>query len=496
MSKSENSNTQMRKIAKKLVVASFVTVMGLSSLPQNFLGFKSNSIVAHAEESNATTTDDICDLTNVKSMYAALDRINASLKDSKYSDINFYDVYQVNNNALLSKLTGYTKVLNDLGIKVITEDELTIIVDLVNTYGDITSNTISPVKALKIVDAFPSSQGIDHLKPLVTKLSTVIRNNVVQEKPTQSLTTKLEDQLKGSNTPKDTKKLIASSSETLKYDVPVEYNEDIAFALSYPNNISTNEDILMALKDSTGQLVAVSSLVKIDGTDYQVLTTNVDPDQYVLEIYTLPTTDVSYQTLNLTTVKNVFGGYVSSVKVNTTLTGTITPVGGRLGHIYTSAEGEHLEQTILIKEPGSSIYVPFNSKVPSWNSDNRFSPTKLGTYSIKAIVKNTVSGHSASNTLSIKAVKNIIPSVKKITLNKTQYRPGEKIKIKTTASGIYLVYQYWFVDKYQGYKVKSYTSKNTATIKAPTRKGKYKLNVQVKQINGNFIYSEKAFTVK
>ncbi|WP_397538285.1 hypothetical protein [Rummeliibacillus pycnus] len=480
----------MGKMVNKLAVAAIVTVLGISSI----VGFASNSIVAQAAEAD----DCGCNLSKVKSMYDALDRINTSLKDEKYNDIHFEDVNQVNSNATLSNLSIYTKVLSDLGAKSITEEELSLIVNLVESYGDITSEKLAPLTALKVLDTLPSSENIEHIKSLETKLTTTIKKNMPQHKPTKSLTPKLEEGLKDSKKFLDTKKFLASSADTLKYNVHAEYNEDIAFTLSYPNNKSTNADILMALKDASGQIVAISSLEKLGGESYQVLSTNIDKGNYVLEMYVLPTSDISDQTFTLSSVRNILGGLVSSatIKLSDNVTGTLV-AGGLYTTLRFSAIGEHLSYRVEVKEPGSTKYVLLRD----WGRKTKsFGAKKPGTYKIKVTAKNYVSEHTSSKTISIKAVKAVTPKIKSMTLSKTKVKPGEKVTVNTIATGVDLEYGYTYKNlkvQFQEFSLnEGFMTSKSLTFKAPTEKGEYEIIAWVRQHNGMPVKTPTILTVK
>ncbi|MGG0657000.1 hypothetical protein [Rummeliibacillus pycnus] len=479
----------MGKMVNKLAVAAIVTVLGIS----NFEGVASNSIIAHAAEAD----DCGCNLSRVKSMYDALDRINTSLKDKKYNDIHFEDVNQVNSNATSSNLSVYTKVLSDLGVKSVTEEELSLIVNLVESYGDITSEKLAPLTALKVLDALPSSENIEHIKPLVSKLTTTIKKNMTQHKPTKSLTPKLEDGIKDSKKFLDTKKFLASSADTLKYDVHAEYNEDIAFTISYPNNQSTNADILMALKDASGQIVAISSLEKLVGTSYQVLSTNIDKGNYVLEMYVLPTSNISDQTFTLSSVRNILGGLVSSVTILSDLTGTLV-AGGIYTTLRFSAIGEHLVYRIEVKKPGATKYVIWRGRDWGRKTDT-FGAKKPGTYKIKVTAKNYVSEHTSSKTISIKVVKAVTPKIKSLTLSNTKVKPGEKVTVNTIASGVDLEYKYFYKYLKKGYTVdlnEGFITSKKLTFKAPTEKGEYEIIAWVRQHNGLPVKTSTILTVK
>lgn len=477
-----------KNLVKKLVVVSlFVAIIGFSSFSQSFLGYKSTCHVAHAAENGV------------------LDRINSALNESNYSDIDFYDVYQVNKNAKLSKMSMYTKVLNNLEIKAVTENELSLIVDLVNKYGDITSNTITALKALVLLDELPSLENMEHIKPLVSNLSTIIRSNIIQEKPTKSLTAKLVTGLKDSSTLSETQNFSASSGDTLTYDVHVDsYKEDVAFALSYPNNNgennTTNEDLLMVLKDSSGQIVGLSSLVNIGGSNYQVLRANVTPGDYVLKMYVLPTTKIKDQTVTLSSVKDVLGGYVTLTKAEINLKGLV-PIG-TTPVISASAKSSFKKYTVQVKEPDSTEFVTVAEyKMTQLNYFHLIPLMKLGTYKIKVIAENTVSGHSDSKTITINTVKSVTPKIKKMTFSKTHVKPGEKITVKTTATGaganLEYQYAYWEKGARYGSFFKKYGSANTLTFKAPSKKGKYVFSVSVQQHNGlKAVEKNKEFIVK
>ncbi|WP_397538284.1 hypothetical protein [Rummeliibacillus pycnus] len=467
-----------------VVVSSFVAIIGFSSFSQSFLGYKSTYQVAHAVENGV------------------LDRINSALNESNYSDIDFYDVYQVNKNAKLSKMSMYTKVLKNLEVKAVTENELFLIVDLVNTYGDITSNTMTPLKALVLLDLLPSLENLEHINPLVSNLSTIIRSNVIQEKPTKSLNAKLVTGLKDSSTLSETQNFSASSGDTLTYDVHVDsYKEDVAFALSYPNNNgenkTTKEDILMVLNDSSGQIVGLSSLVNIDGTNYQVLSTNVSPGDYVLKMYVLPTTNLKDQTVTMSSVKDVLGGYVTLTKAELSLKGVV-PIGS-VPVLSASAKGSHKKFTVQVKEPDSTEFVTVYEYKTNYINYFAFrQPMKLGIYKIKVIAENTVSGHSDSKIITLNMIKAVTPKIKNITLSKTYVKPGERITVKTTATGANLEYQYSYKVKGSPYTsfYKKYSSANTLTFKAPSKKGKYVFSVRVQQHNGPDVVENIVFTVK
>ena len=477
----------MGKMVSKLAVVAIVTVLGISSLE----GFASNSIVAHAVEAD----DCGCNLSKVKSMYDALDRINTSLKDEKYNDIHFEDVNQVNSNATSSNLSVYIKVLSDLGVKSVTEEELSLIVNLVESYGDITSEKLAPLTALKVLDTLPSAENIEHIKPLVSKLMTTIKKNMPQHKPTNSLMPKLEDGIKDSKNFLDSKKFLASSADTLKYNVHAEYNEDIAFTLSYPNNQSTNADILMALKDASGHIVAISSLEKLGGKSYQVLSTNVDKGNYVLEMYVLPTTNISYQTFTLSSVRNILGGLVSSATLLSDLKGTLV-AGGLYTTLTFSAIGDHLIYRVEVKKPGSTKYVLLRD----WGrKTGSFGAKKQGTYKIKVTAKNYVSEHTSSKTISIKVVKAVTPKIKSMTLSKAKVKPGEKVTVNTVATGVDLEYAYFYGYLKKGGTVslnEGFITSKKLTFKAPTEKGEYEFIVWVRQHNGMPVKTSNRFIVK
>ncbi|MCM3317981.1 hypothetical protein M3603_15285 [Rummeliibacillus stabekisii] len=134
---------------------------------------------------------------------------------------------------------------------------------------------------------------------------------------------------------------------------------------------------------------------------YQTIETRLDPGHYTLKISLNKDASLAKtQIYNIYTDREIRGGIVSSVSLKTKLKSP-QPLKKTIG-LNAKAKGEYLKYrfTVIDNHKKRTVIRNFSSK----NTAN-WKPKKVGTYKVEVLVKNIVSGKTASKTITYKIKK-------------------------------------------------------------------------------------------
>lgn len=195
----------------------------------------------------------------------------------------------------------------------------------------------------------------------------------------------------------------------VKFDVI--YPTDFYFAVFMGNTLAENKEnatkYTVTLLNGKSERKATSSMSSFYEEKsknyfyYQTIDTRLDPGHYTLKISLKKGASLANtQLYNLYTDYEVRGGKVSSVSLKTKLKSPQSLK--KTLELNAKAKGEYLKYrfTVIDKHKKRTVIRNFSSK----NTAN-WKPKKVGTYKVEVLVKNIVSGKTASKTITYKIKK-------------------------------------------------------------------------------------------